>query len=115
MENTIIQIINWVESRRVSILQKITVKLIVIQIVQNETNREKENTLRRKQKQKILRTGGKNISLQIEASKHRPVGCLFLPEGGLLFLPPMIPGFQHGGPRLKVGIKLGEKRFLEEE
>ena len=36
-------------------------------------------------------------SLQIEASKHRLVGCLFLPEGGLLFLPPMIPGFQHGG------------------
>ena len=29
--------------------------------------------------------------------KHRPVGCLFLPEGGLLFLPPMIPGSQHGG------------------
>ena len=28
---------------------------------------------------------------------HRPVGCLFLPEGGLLFLPPMIPGSQHGG------------------
>ena len=36
-------------------------------------------------------------SLQIEASKHRPVGCLFLPEGGLLFLPPVIPGSQHGG------------------
>ena len=36
-------------------------------------------------------------SLQIEASKNRPGGCLFLPEGGLLFLPPMIPGFQHGG------------------
>ena len=51
LENTIIQIINWVESRRVSILQKIAVKLIVIQIVQNETKKEKENTLRRKQKQ----------------------------------------------------------------
>ena len=36
-------------------------------------------------------------SLQIEASKHRPVGCLFLPEGGLLFLPPTISGSQHGG------------------
>ena len=36
-------------------------------------------------------------SLQIEASKHRLVGCLFLPEGGLLFLPPMIPGSQQGG------------------
>ena len=51
LENTIIQIINWVESRRVSILQKIAVKLIVIQIVPNETKKEKENTLRRKQKQ----------------------------------------------------------------
>ena len=51
IQNTIIQIINWVESRRVSILQKIAVKLIVIQIVPNETKKEKENTLRRKQKQ----------------------------------------------------------------
>ena len=51
LENTIIQIINWVESRRVSILQKIAVKLIVIQIVPNETKKEKENTLRRKQTQ----------------------------------------------------------------
>ena len=33
-------------------------------------------------------------SLQIEASKHRLVGCLFLPEGGLLFSPPMNPSSQ---------------------
>ena len=33
-------------------------------------------------------------SLQIEASKHRLVGCLFLPERGLLFLPPMNPASQ---------------------
>ena len=33
-------------------------------------------------------------SLQIEASKHKPLGCLLLPEGGLLFPPPMKPAFQ---------------------
>ena len=36
----------------------------------------------------------KNHSFHIETSKNRPVGCLFVPEGGLLFLPPMNPASQ---------------------
>ena len=36
-------------------------------------------------------------SFQIEASKHRPVYCLFLPEGGLLVPPPANPASQPGG------------------
>ena len=31
---------------------------------------------------------------QIEASKRRPLGCLLLSEGGLLFPPPMNPTSQ---------------------
>ena len=30
----------------------------------------------------------------IEASKHRQVGCLFVPYGGVLFSPPTNPGSQ---------------------
>ena len=41
-------------------------------------------------------------SFQIEASKHRPVGCLCLPEGGLLVPPAANSASQPGG-----------KRFLE--
>ena len=33
-------------------------------------------------------------SFQIEASKHRQVGCLFVPYGGVLFSPPTNPGSQ---------------------
>ncbi|SBO33606.1 hypothetical protein ANAPC3_01288 [Anaplasma phagocytophilum] len=36
-------------------------------------------------------------SFQIEAFKHRPVDCLFLPEGGLLVRPPANSTSQPGG------------------
>ena len=31
---------------------------------------------------------------EIEASKHRQVDCLFVPDGGVLFSPPTNPGSQ---------------------
>ena len=51
-------------------------------------------------------------SFQIEASKHRPVGCLFLPTGGSLS-PPLVKCISHPGGKSVLGVLFSGAVFPE--